>query len=80
LRPVLSSAKALLSLIHDLLDLAQLKAGKFKLMHFDFNLIELFEELKRFLETNVQQKGTHIEIDVAPDLNADIISDGNRIR
>lgn len=59
---MLTSAKALLSLIHDLLDLAQLKAGKFKLMYCEFDLKELFTELKVFLEPNVQLKGNKIEL------------------
>lgn len=45
----LQSSRLLLNLLSDLLDMSQVKAGKFKLVLESFSVIELMHEVQRMM-------------------------------
>lgn len=80
LKPIQISAKTLLSYVNDLLDVAQLKAGKFKLIYVKFDLRELVLEIQKFLRPQLEAKGNMALVDIVPNKPLIIYSDPNRIR
>ncbi|MCB2297367.1 ATP-binding protein [Clostridium tagluense] len=54
---VISSGKALLTIINDILDLSKIEAGKVRLGQEKFNINELVNEVNRVLQTLIEKKG-----------------------
>ncbi len=57
IEPALYSGKILINLVNDLLDLAQLKAGKFKVQYINFNLKKTLYETYQMMKTQSIIKG-----------------------
>lgn len=77
--PSLISSKFLLNLVNDLLDIAQMEAGKFKINLVDFNIHALLEDTLQIISFQATNRG----IDLKLNINNDIVmvkSDPNRIR
>ncbi|EAS00133.2 phospholipid-translocating P-type ATPase, flippase family protein (macronuclear) [Tetrahymena thermophila SB210] len=80
LKPALTSAKQLNSMVNDLLDLAQLKAGKFSLNMESFNLQELISQIVVLMSIQSEQKGLALISNIDPQIPNSIYSDPNRLR
>lgn len=52
----LQSSRLLLNLLNDLLDMSQVKAGKFKLVLETFSIIELLDEVKKMMQPLAKNK------------------------
>jgi PAS domain S-box-containing protein len=68
LTDVLTSAKHLLQLINDVLDLAKLEAGKMELKIEDFSLKEMIEEVCTIIGPMASKKRTRLQIEAPPDV------------
>ena len=55
-----SSGQALLEIINDILDFTKLEAGKFEVEQFDFNLVDLVEDICALLAGRAHQKGLEL--------------------
>jgi len=66
LNTIRNSARHLLSLINDILDVAKIEAGKVTLSMEDVRCQELLAEVADTLRPLAQQKGLALEVDVAP--------------
>jgi PAS domain S-box-containing protein len=63
-----SSARYLLSLINDILDLSKIEAGKLEMDTLKFNLGEVLESVANMIRDKTMQKGLEFIIDVAKDV------------
>lgn len=77
--PSLISSKFLLNLVNDLLDIAQMEAGKFKLFLVEFNLHALLDDTLQIISFQSNNRNIGLDLNIDNDLEM-ISSDPNRIR
>jgi signal transduction histidine kinase len=75
-----SSAKILLTIINDILDISKLEAGMLKLEDIDFDLPEAVGQVCSLLGAQAAEKGLTVRWAAAPDLPEWIRSDSARLR
>ena len=77
---IIDSAKSLLTIINDILDLSKLESGKFQLHHEEFGLFDLFDSALDLL--GVQANNKHLELGFIPagGLPERVIGDPVRLR
>ncbi|MDX2505874.1 MAG: ATP-binding protein [Gammaproteobacteria bacterium] len=80
LTTVLSSARALLNLINDILDLSKLESGKMKMESITFDLRQMLEDTITTLSTQAQSKGLELNLQIEKSLPACYIGDPLRLR
>ena len=74
------SAKTLLSVLNDVLDLSKIEAGKLELDPADTDLIELFESTLDMFKYDAQKKGLEILLDLQPDIPSSVLVDDTRLK
>jgi PAS domain S-box-containing protein len=72
------SARHLLSLINDVLDISKIEAGQLKVETEDFNMAQLVTEVKFNLTHMAKEKGLELKCELAPEVG-NIISDRRRV-
>lgn len=77
---ILSSAKTLLALINDVLDLSKLDANKVSFSRVDFDIHESFAETLRLLQPQAREKGLELILDAPEGIPRNIHGDDRRIR
>lgn len=77
---ILSSARTLLALINDILDLSKLDAGQISLNPCDFDLHRCFDETIQLLRTQGEAKGLILEVERDVDLPRYLHGDDHRLR
>ncbi|CAD8186703.1 unnamed protein product [Paramecium pentaurelia] len=80
LQIALDNSNYILNLSNDLLDLAQIKNGKFKVEKVPFNLQTLIEECQRMFELKAKLRGVQLSINYNSTLPKTLFSDRNRIK
>lgn len=75
-----SSARALLTIINDILDLSKLDAHKVVLSLVDFDLRRCFEEILRLLQPQAQSKGLTLNLNATGELPQMVHADDGRLR
>ncbi|PIE29993.1 hypothetical protein CSA57_05440 [candidate division KSB3 bacterium] len=80
LQNILSSGKALLSLINDILDLSKIEAGKLDVQLGPVNIRSLLQELKVMFSPQITEKHVDFVIAISSDVPADVLLDELRIR
>ena len=80
LRLVHDSARSLLAIINDLLDLAKIEAGKFVLDPNRFALREEVEQTLRSLTLRARERGLSLDCTIAPEVPAYVVGDPDRLR
>ena len=80
LRAVAQSAKALLGILNDILDLSKLDSGMLELESLPFNLRQLCAEVVELFRSNAAAKGLSLELELDPSLPACLIGDPTRLR
>lgn len=78
--PALTSSKFLLNLVNDMLDLAQLEAGTFKLIIIDFDFWGLMKDCLQIIKIQARNRGIFLNLDIKPEVKKIVKSDPNRIR
>jgi signal transduction histidine kinase/CheY-like chemotaxis protein len=74
------SAKSLLAIINDILDVSRIEAGKFSLDHNAFDLRETVEDTVDLLAEMAQARGLELTLFIAPDVPSEVVGDGGRVR
>ena len=74
------SAKGLLGIINDVLDLSRIEAGHFKLDTQDFNLRHCVEDAVELCATTGYRKGLEVNLIIAPEIPIGVKSDPVRLR
>ncbi|WP_293576044.1 ATP-binding protein [Phaeobacter sp.] len=77
---ILGSARTLLSLINDVLDLSKMDAGQVELSNVDFDLRSCFQQTLNLFEPQAREKGISLALDVAEDVPERINGDDRRLR
>jgi len=75
-----SSGATLLTIINDVLDISKIEAGKLEIEHHPFELTQIVEETRLFLEPNARVKGLRLSFEVDPSLPTALVGDPARIR
>jgi signal transduction histidine kinase/DNA-binding response OmpR family regulator len=76
---ILSSARHLVTLINDILDLSRIEAGRLDVFRREVDVGELLEALRAGMEPQARDKNLWLRLDVAADL-APINTDADRLR
>jgi len=79
-RTIHKSAKNLLNLINDILDLSKIEAGKLDFNYEPLSLKTTFNEIAQIFDPKIRSKGLELEIDVDPNLPEYIYFDDTRLR
>ncbi|WP_374466740.1 ATP-binding protein [Ferrovibrio sp.] len=74
------SARDLLGLIDDILDVSKLEAGKLQIESIDFDLRPAIENVLTLLATRARDNGNRLHLDVAQDVPEHVIGDPLRLR
>ncbi|CAD8099885.1 unnamed protein product [Paramecium sonneborni] len=80
LQIALDNSNYILNLSNDLLDLAQIKNGKFKVEKVSFNLQTLIEECQKMFQLKAKLKGVELNINFNTNVPKNLYSDRNRIK
>jgi two-component system sensor histidine kinase/response regulator len=80
LRIVHSSARSLLALINDILDLSKIEAEKLELEASPFGLRSVLEEVTETFRAKVVEKHVELVVHVLPDVPDSLVGDSLRIR
>lgn len=75
-----TSARTLLSLIEDVLDISAIEVGKLKCSEADFQPVELLEGIRVMLQPAAQKKGIVFDLDVARNVPSSLHGDGDHLR
>ena len=78
--PAIACGKHLMNLLNDLLDAAQIQAGKFKLVFVEFDLKSLLSDILFMINIQAKPKGLELVLEWDNNLSHYVKSDPNRIR
>ena len=73
------SSYALLHVINDILDYSKIEAGKLEIVHSDFNLNELIENINSLFSYTIEQKGLNFDCNIDKQIPIYLIGDNLRI-
>lgn len=76
----ISSSKVLLNVINDILNIAQIEAGKLVLHEQTFSLYEIMETIFKFFTHATESKDIKLELEIEPGFPEYLKGDGVRIR
>ncbi len=79
LRKIADSARHLLSVINDVLDISKIEAGKFSLERGDFDLDRLLGGVANLVLEKARDKGLELVVDIAPNLPRWLRGDATRL-
>lgn len=79
-RTINDSARALLTIINDILDLSRIESGKLELDRHEFALREAIERCADLFASQAQAKGLDLTIYVARDLPHTVMGDSGRLK
>ncbi len=77
---VQQSARALLSIINDILDYSKIEAGKLEFEQIDFDYRSLVEDVTEILRPRAERKGLELSSQIHPDVPALLRGDPGRLR
>jgi len=80
LSAIMTSAKTLLSLINDILDLSKIEAGKTELRYQPVSLRNVFLEQETIFSWKIREKGLAFRIELDPELPEAVLLDEMRLR
>jgi len=76
---ILSSARNLVTLINDILDLSRIEAGRLDIFRREVDLSELLDGLRAELEPQAQARGLYMRVAVDPEPQR-VVTDADRLR
>lgn len=80
LRVARASARSLLALVHDVLDISAIEAGRLTITKVDFSLREMLADLETMFGTHAAAKGLQFELEVQPDVHDGLHGDRDHLR
>ncbi|HQX25837.1 MAG TPA: ATP-binding protein [Pseudomonadota bacterium] len=75
-----TSARTLLTLVEDVLDISAIEAGKVRIRNHEFSLRRLVENVQLMLQPNAGAKGLRFDVHIAPDLPDQVRGDSDHLR
>lgn len=80
IEPAISSTKFLLNMVNDILDIAQIKEGRFRIVDTKFNLLILLKEVVNLFKIPAEAHNIILNVDFQKGLPEIMSNDPNRIR
>ena len=80
LNMVYESAKHLLGLINDILDISKIEAGKIEITPSQFEVKEIIQTVKKMVSPMIEEKGLTFQVAISEDVPSTIYHDKNRIK
>ncbi len=74
------NSQRLLNIVSDLLDQAQIEAGRLKIQWTEFHTAELMENMRSVMEKPTQDKGLYLSTEITPEVPQTIVGDAHRIQ
>ena len=74
-----SSAKSLLNIINDILDLSKIEAGKMEINKIDFNLEQILDSVFSIMKFKAEEKGLDFVVKYEKGINTNLFGDSLRI-
>ncbi|MBT0959840.1 response regulator [Denitromonas iodatirespirans] len=74
------SARSLMAILNDVLDLSKVEAGKLEIESRPFRLDQMLRDLATILSTNAQDKDIEVLFRIAPTVPAELIGDALRLQ
>lgn len=74
------SAKSLLGIINDILDVSRIESGKLEVECIEFSICELVEDISRVFAEQAAQKGLHLSCSIDYDIQHSVRTDPTRVR
>ncbi len=74
------SARSLLSIINDILDISKIESGKFVLSPHPFQPLQIIDDVSRTLEFAAREKSLRFERNIDPTIPSTLLGDGGRLR
>ena len=75
-----NSAQNLLSMVNDILDFSKIEANKMQLEEAAYDVETLVSDVARIVNVRIGEKNIDFIADIAPDIPAELIGDGARLR
>jgi signal transduction histidine kinase/DNA-binding response OmpR family regulator len=79
LKMVMGSARHLLNLINDILDISKIESGELTIARENFSLLEALAQVQESLVPQAEKKGLYLTVKVSPEIDR-IVSDSRRVR
>lgn len=79
LQKIHSSAKSLLGILNDILDVSKIEAGKMELDHISFELDEVMDNVSTILGAKSHEKNLELLLETSPDVPSVLIGDPLRL-
>ena len=79
LTKISSAANHLLGVINDVLDMSKIEAGKLELDPTEFQFQELLGQIISVIETKIEEKHQHFNLEIDPDLPETMVADRQRL-
>ncbi|MGM0622880.1 MAG: transporter substrate-binding domain-containing protein [Campylobacterota bacterium] len=73
------SSKSLLHIINDILDFSKIEARKVTLEMIEFDLEDIVEDIKDYMELKAKQKGLQCSLEIDKNVNTKVVGDPYRI-
>src|SRR5690606_9733046 len=77
---VQASARSLLALVEDVLDIASIESGKLKRVAVNFDVAEALRSIQLMLQSSALEKGLRFDITIAPDVPQKLRGDADHLR
>lgn len=75
-----SSAKQLLNILNEILDISKMEAGKLELTEAPFSLLDTLDAAVRVMRANAEAKSLRLSVEIAPALAVPLLGDAGRVR
>lgn len=79
LKMVMGSARHLLNLINDILDISKIESGELTIARENFSLVEVLAQVQESLAPQAEKKGLYLTVHVSPGIDR-LVSDSRRVR
>jgi signal transduction histidine kinase/CheY-like chemotaxis protein len=77
---ILGSARALLEILNDILDVSKIESGRMEIHPEPFDLFELLDNVTALLAPRARQQGIGFDVEIAPQIRRYYIGDAVRVR
>jgi signal transduction histidine kinase/CheY-like chemotaxis protein/HPt (histidine-containing phosphotransfer) domain-containing protein len=79
LQKALSSGRALLGILNDILDYSKIEAGRLEIERMPFSIEEVLREVGDLFSAGLAEKGIELFLDIAPDVPSEVVGDPLRL-
>ncbi|GEM_PF-1598056 len=75
-----SAGQSLLTIINDILDFSKIESGALEIIPVEYEPLSMFNDVANMIMTRLSDKPVSLDLDIDPDIPAQLIGDDTRIR